>query len=135
MEEKDYKDSDFRIGNWVKVFLADSKLSKMRHKPVQLNEYAFRNLQDEIDNGHILPVELTEEIMNNVKSVKLQWLEISYRGKYAQFTIQNILMYFMTDKNTIEIHGCERTIKYLHNFQNLFYALTGNDLELNKIPE
>jgi hypothetical protein len=76
---------------------------------------------------------LTEEILLKCDNgeMGIAWKEKSYRGKYATISISGILFYFFTDNNTLEL-SCRHDFKiqFLHQFQNLFSALTQTELEI-----
>jgi hypothetical protein len=75
------------------------------------------------------PIPLTEQWLIDVKD-NFDFFEIrekSYRGKYIFINIQDIILYFFTDTNTIDRpDGIE--YKYVHSLQNLYFALTDKEL-------
>lgn len=75
-------------------------------------------------------IPLTEKIIVDAKFPRIEWIEKSYRGKYAKFHIDGMLYYFFTDKGIIEKHGSNQEYETLHEFQNLIHSLTGEELKL-----
>ena len=88
-----------------------------------LREHNFNSFAD------LKPNLLTEEWLLR-SGIKLECIPKAHRGKYYQFTIDGILYYYFTDKNQIEKHRSHMIYKYVHSFQNLYFALTGKELPL-----
>lgn len=73
----------------------------------------------EIDVHHFEPIELTPEILEKIK----------FSGMIfpAQLSVSNTGKYYWGNVVDIEI-------KHLHQLQNLYFALTGTELEINLNP-
>lgn len=112
------KANDLRIGNWV--FDIDSQSFKKIHgfflenkehyglKPIKLTEgwlinYGFDYFKS--NNSYQLDVDLGFSIWGRIES--------------------GFNVYVNSD-------SCGQTIKYVHQLQNLYFALTGKELKLNK---
>lgn len=78
------------------------------------------------------PIPLTEEwfLKSKPKLTNLVGFDKSYRGKYYSFLIIGIRFLYFTESNSIEKDGAERVWNTVHDFQNLFHSLTGNELEI-----
>lgn len=79
-------------------------------------------------------IPLTEEWLLKF-DIKINIWEKSYRGKYYNFEISGVLFYFFTDTNTIEIKGSPIFYKYVHQLQNLYFALRGEELTIKEKPK
>lgn len=83
------------------------------------------------------PIELTEEILLKIKGIKQEGLTFRI-GKYILWVYDGESYAFMlyNEKDDIpydlKVYSIELTkVKYLHKFQNLYFALTGQELEIN----
>lgn len=116
------KANELRIGNWIYY---NGKLSK-----IDLTD--FRDiLEDNYEINYYKPIELTEEILLKsklkptsedffgIKISKKGFLEINLKPKRTIIFFDGV--YFIELKN----------IKYLNQLQNLYFALTGKELEIN----
>ena len=119
--------NELRIGNRIKSYVG------LIGSVYSLNKESLRIKFDNIADVHsfniidVNPVELSVEIIEKLP-LKINWIEKSYRGKYAEFTIYNLLtLYYFTDNNTIEFHGVSKKLNYVHELQNLYYAIFGAD--------
>lgn len=115
--------NELRIGNWI---YDDGK-------PIQVTTglfYLMYEYEDRFDSYHdILPIPLTEEILlkcgfdgigfyENVFSKGSFRVHLNKEGKKA-------LLVYHHDNNHIELE-----VKSLHDLQNVFFALTGTELEV-----
>ena len=119
------KTNELRIGNIVKSY------NGLTGSVYTLNKESLRIKFDNIPDIHsfniidIEPVKLSVEIIEKLP-LKIKWIEKSYRGKYAQFTIYNLItLYYFADENIIEFHG--KRLRYVHELQNLYYVIFGAD--------
>ena len=76
-------------------------------------------------------IELTEEWLKRF-DVDYNAINESYRGRYLQLTITGVTYFFFTDTNTLERDSMPIKIEFVHQFQNLTFALTGTDLVLKE---
>lgn len=86
---------------------------------------------------HFLPfqingVPLTEQLLLNAGFNQSKVIEKSYRGKYCGFIKENIIGNFFYEENCFEYNlGKKQTqYKFLHELQNLYFALTGIELQI-----
>ena len=78
------------------------------------------------------PIELTKEIVLN-SNIKADF-RTCYRGDFANVKIGGQRMYYFCDTNTFEFSDNDHVLKYLHEFQNLFFSLCGEDLVFSTEP-
>lgn len=110
------KSSDLRIGNYV---LANGKITKV----IDVLESGINQMRYDVeyDLEDLEPIELTEEILLKCGFEK----EILEPKHYC---IKGMCIWkcndmFLCDKNGVHI-------KYLHQLQNLYFALTNEELNL-----
>ena len=123
------KANELRIGNWVRWNYEES--SEGNVYPV---EYGYE-LDDIKNNPNIVkPIPLTEEwLVNHGEG-------IDFEGDYM-FVWRGIVWYYrMSDfsvrrdyKQKNKINWVE--IKYVHQLQNLYFALTGEELTIKTIDQ
>ena len=111
------KSNELRVGNWIN-YLGDN---------MKFNEIDLSNLfNPSIDmyDTDLEPIELTEEILLKcgfektiVNTVIKAWLKFSF-----YLTIRDDGDFFY------EWKGGNIQVKYLHQLQNLYFALTGTEL-------
>jgi hypothetical protein len=128
---------ELRIGNWVKDADGDFKVLGIEH---DANKYWIGiNKGTSVNAVAIEPIELTEDVL-----IKIGLKKIENPDKL--FDIYEYDEYFFCwDGNEIHAVGVETYngdivpdglinfawhIKYLHQLQNLFFALTGEELNI-----
>lgn len=124
------KINDLRIGSLVKCsfYKGDETYFQIRdlffNNTVSLTtgnvQVTPRKLKD------IKPILIAEELITKTQ-LYLKWSSC-HRGKYAMFEIDGRLYYYYTDTNTVEPSGSSQIYRYFHELQNLYYALTKNEL-------
>ena len=118
------KITELRIGNWIKSPIeSGGKFEKVIR--LDSDKDGYNHFID-----HCNPIPLTEDILLNCG------FEYMYKNEWlskGMFGIRADLKYFVygfptlyTDK---ELFVCN--IKHLHQLQNLYFALTGEELEVN----
>lgn len=75
---------------------------------------------------YIKPIPIAEELITKTQ-LYLKWSSC-HRGKYAMFEIDGRLYYYYIDTNTVEPSGSSYIYRYFHELQNLYFALTRNEL-------
>ena len=122
------KANELRIGNWIYY---NGKLSK-----IDLTD--FRDiLEDEYEINYYKPIPLTEEIL-----LKCEFEFLNTPNKYGWFkSVSNRNLCwchsdFVSLEHITEIDGFNDTLfdfecKHLNQLQNLYFALTGKELEIN----
>ena len=132
--------TDLRLGNW----LYDSQPSGF---PMQVSALGKDWVQLDFDGNEgdcfensdkeIYPIPITKELI--VKSLNAEPLGDDYSVKlgdyrYIYFRINNdgyiSIDFFNYDDNS-ENEICDG-IRYVHELQNLYYALTGNELKIER---
>jgi hypothetical protein len=115
------KAEDLRIGNFIQ--------RKSTSSICTVNWGIIKDFENFNDIKDYEPIPLTEQWLIDFKD-NFDFFEIrekSYRGKYIFINIQDIILYFFTDTNTIyRPNGIE--YEYVHSLQNLYYSLTGKEL-------
>lgn len=127
--------NELRIGNWVNVEVRGKGLmpipiTDILSKP----EEAVNMIGDRYDypiyyTSELRPIELTPEILEAAGWEAAKYYSDSTSFKYGAF--------FWNENGWFEIELSEghkilsMDIKYLHQLQNLFYSLTGTELEIN----
>ena len=125
------KQNEIRVGNWLidpraydkelnkKFGVDDSPYFKVTARDIQFAE-------------EYKPIPLTEEIL-----LKCGWGKGEYYSEYIDnvslkqevlgYNVNAKMLYIETNADIIEINH----IHYLHQLQNLYFALTGQELEVN----
>lgn len=115
------KANELRIGNWV--------LSK--DMPVQIEEIkpeTIRYCFGEFSISYIEPINLTEEWL-----VKFGFSHISkndYQSPYKFLIFDIKLLCFADIQDNNERIFSPIDVKYVHQLQNLYFSLTGEELEI-----
>ncbi len=126
------KEKDLRIGNIIKPSGKSTHekdfgiVSEIKHTHVRFNG---------IGSDHKLidciPIAITEEILLKCKMNRHEYDFC----EYLTFLIGKIMFSISNEQLTIETENLEQITlplpKYLHQFQNLIFALTGQELEVN----
>lgn len=121
------KANELRIGNWITEPLSDDK------NPFQIWGIYHEKGNDKINNLPITyfePIPLTEE-----------WLlkfgfELDYKSDYSisYGHIKNCKFSYKfnitENKSWLEYHGGAIECKYAHQLQNIYFALTGEELAI-----
>ena len=109
---------ELRIGNWV--YIQSSKMVK-QFDGERTQTYKLHNVISE--KARLFdPIPLTEDILLN-RCGFYKYPALFYKCKVCISIIHGKL-YFKFKQENVEI-------KYLHQLQNLYFALTGNELEIN----
>ena len=123
---------ELRIGNWIIDHEADSSVSiYWQIEEISKDGIKFRNSSSWISNNYIIPIELTEEWL--LKFGFDKWSN-KFIGIDTQFEILQILnngtaLAYDEFNNFITISN---NIKYVHQIQNLYFSLTGKELEIKE---
>lgn len=108
---------ELRIGNW---FTKDGEYHNVGHIQKNFYNICVNNYGPE----NIDPIPLTPEILEAVRfeNEKELYLGLDLQRRYRLFLCDG--------EHTIPL----REVKYLHELQNQYYALTGKELEV-KLPQ
>ena len=120
--------NELRIGNWVNRFNCHTKINGVLNDYISFwhdgNEWIW-----ELNNDDTQPIPITSEILEKCGFEKCSnGLEKLCNENYVK-----IASLFSGFPLTLEIDGnrCPLNIKYAHQLQNLYFALTGEELEIN----
>lgn len=118
------KASELRIGNWVHAF----------RTTWQIDSTDFRS-EDLI--ATYKPIPLTEDWLLKFGLIKVEnigqdWWEHPYKPNYYWFFYKKeTITYIGYYSGSGSVAGCgNRETRFVHDFQNLYFALTGEELEL-----
>lgn len=120
------KANELRVGNWV-IDPVDGRMKTT-------NIYQIGKHQIDDTNTNYLPIPLTPEILEKAGFVKYQYGGNNQFEGYKVRWSKDSIYGFLTSDNIFALLGFERrhqNIKYLHQLQNLYFALTGEELEIN----
>lgn len=115
------KASELRIGNYITYY--------PEYPPIECG------INDMLNPELILPIKLTEDLLLNFGFEKIDVLPgtIEYRFGYnkemGKFSMR--VVKFFSDEVLYYFNWKPTELKYVHQLQNLFYALTGEELKLN----
>ena len=108
------KSNDLRIGNWI-------------YFPMIKNNYQIIRLDfDNKNENNYSPIPLTEDIL----------LKCGFYQKNNLFILKDITLQLINCGTEIDNHlgfvllGFNNEIKYVHQLQNLYFALTGEELTI-----
>lgn len=117
------KANELRIGNWVSLYLNHSDVAEFQIDLADLNLIAT----DKKRNYN--PIPLTEDWL-----LKFGFEQVKSDYEDAETWDFNFgILYFDMANNAVKINGqyCLSNIpEYLHKLQNLYFALTGEELEM-----
>lgn len=122
------KANELRIGNWVYADDSDIWIDKAKNKPIQIT------IDDFEDTEHMYPIRLTPEILEKAGFVK----HISiFDTIYFDINLNkyDYLRLIPDDESCIcslnDAIQLAPYMKHLHQLQNLYFALTGEELNIN----
>lgn len=118
--------TDLRIGNYVRYLNKLAKVRQIRSNKILLKSIGIPQI---VYVDYIEPIELTEEILLNCGFEKKEF-------DYFILKYGNNECYFSYKRNNLELCRNMQTtasskIKYLHQLQNLYFALTNQELTIN----
>lgn len=114
------KANELRIGNFIKNFkneihcVKEIRVDYWSNKPGSFQTFSF-----EKSNG----IPLTPEV--------LEKCGFDENGKLNHFKIGYDNDDFVKAQMSVQFQDTMIKVKYLHQLQNLYFALTGNELEIN----
>jgi hypothetical protein len=118
---------ELRIGNWY-MFADNEGICYRTIKEIKHNEFGFVSDFDGVNFGICKPIPLTEEWLNKLGFelngfYRLQvtsFLELCWKPHDKKLNLQ-------TEKNGFTE---DSKVKYVHELQNLYFALTGTELTI-----
>ena len=127
------KANELRIGNYVRYCDNNYQIQqiiKRNGKYALIFEYLYHGVWiDEVEK-----IEITEDVLLKCG------FELIYDGYYIKelYLIQDIRFDFLINKQNFELSGLTykgdtyyHNVRYLHELQNLYYAITKQELEVN----
>lgn len=119
------KANELRIGNWV--------WNEPQQIPVQVD---IKILQEQLnaDKGFgesWQPIPITEEMLLKFGFVFGMKFQDFVRGKYCYVEILGCNFYGYFSENGVFYFNSKTEIKHIHQLQNLYFALTGEELGIN----
>lgn len=128
------KSNELRIGNWYH-FADNDGIVYRRVKEIKLNEFGLFGDYDGVNFGICQPIPLNEEWL-----VKFGF---EYSAFYSNYKIKageywNSIQFYEGEWNYNSDDsdaGCYylTTIKHVHQLQNLYFALTGEELTIKEL--
>ena len=132
------QENELRIGNWVQVgdnTELQSIVIAIGSERCHLKGNAILNKYEQLT-----PIPLTEEILLKCgfKEIQSKWFYINYitdcKETLEEIQIQYNLMTGrcgILDTDIVGIAFLRKPIQYLHQLQNLYFALTNTELKVN----
>ena len=127
------KITDLRIGNWINIRNHDAKIGPAFF--TDFDNYDFEN--DGIFKPEIQPILLTEEWLLKFGFKKGKVLTNIYYSLNIDASYGASIVAFIENEKKLEIYlsDCDgghigKKLEYVHELQNLYFALTGEELEV-----
>ncbi len=124
------KANELRIGNWVNFLSNPIKIEGVtnRLRP-NCGYYHFEGFKNPMKGIHVSPIELNEEWL----------LKFGFNSDEITFELNGFMLgwfknneFYYLPTNQISFRN-KIQIKYLHQLQNLYFAITGNELSVTRI--
>lgn len=116
--------NELRIGNYVKHVPLNTGI----FVKIDSEEISYCESYPEEFNDNFKPIELTEEILLKCGFEKLEHL-------YKLHLLNSLNLIYNSEHNGWYLDIYHNTskieLRYLHELQNLYFALTGKELEIN----
>lgn len=118
---------DFRIGNWVIVWKSTLEIDEINLDGINCCE----GFSDGVNYKHIKPIILTKKWYEKLGFINSE----NENGDY-NFQLKNValvkskngcIVWFSRDSD--DYFQSIMSVKYVHQLQNLYFALTGEELE------
>jgi hypothetical protein len=122
------KAQELRVGNLINFYHHKHDLTEIKIQGIyfdeELKEYCVSNEYYPVNINGLVPIPLTEEWLLKFNAECYEF----DNGQPNQYRIGSRL-FVIRDKNIVD-YGSSVVIKYVHQLQNLYFALTGEELEL-----
>lgn len=119
--KKELQSKDLRIGNYV-------KLAGYEYEYHIVLGCDIAELDDPAIDLKALPIKLTEEWL-----LKFGWKKDSIISEDDAYSFKGEIVFI--GETGVRYFGLTTILKYVHELQNLYFAITGEELELkNKTP-
>ena len=115
--------NELRIGNWI--------IDSTTGEPFQVNRGTFEFIEGIEDQYE--PINLTPEILERCEFKKQRDSDYLFENKHIQIAkVDEGFEMFTSDYSAHESHS-SRTMKYLHELQNLHFSWVGEELEIKEL--
>jgi len=119
---------EFRIGNWIYMSTEDAKYVKSNLLG-QVKWKHIRNIEEQgAEKCGYRPIILTEEWLLKLGFRKIKLLGYDQHFSYLHAGLYSGVTALYNSDFSILLDGVARGIKYVHQLQNLYFALTGEEL-------
>lgn len=126
------KSKELRLGNYVSVFSVIGKVIEIKNNQILVLTKSLVNdkkVEYYYEIGFINSIPITNDLLLNAgaKYINEYWYEFNTYG-------------IIKHKSFIEFYSCVKgdyicnSVKYLHELQNLYFALTGSELVFSTEP-
>ena len=127
------KANEFRVGNWL-VYVWENEVGLPVKEYMRIEPIDIWRMEDDEFMELFEPIPLTPEILkkcgfNSDLTITPKWLS----DNLAKFSIRVIInkLHITIHKDRDKQFFSFGSIKYLHQLQNLYFALTGEELNIN----
>jgi hypothetical protein len=114
------KSNELRIGNYFK-WISTNEIDTAKFISDRGNDFSSVN---DVNLSDAIGIPLTEDILLKCGFEKSEIFRNTYSNGKVELYNQDNLLWFDLSNNSIEV-------KYLHTLQNLYFALTGEELQVN----
>jgi hypothetical protein len=122
------KSNELRIGNYILISVLSDN-GNFEYEMFKVNSTTIRDAERYGDEWNAEPIALTEEWLLKFGARKVNHIHgyVFWTFHYTKSNNALIDIYKnYTEVNSRLVNNC----KYVHQLQNLYFALTGNELEL-----
>ena len=131
------KATELRIGNYVDI-LSNKKRHNERHLLIEtIDSFEVNTDFRGYEVADLIPIQLTEEILLKCKGVKSSYTSNpELIGASKKYDLGSIII-FQPNEDESVFYTCineymdNLIVDALHQLQNLYFALTGQELEIN----
>lgn len=125
---------ELRIGNWIEEYFVNSvviSVTSEHYGDGQIRlAHSVENYPRNIVQARVCnPIPLTKEWFENFG---FKYYKGNSRGYYVMRYGNRVKFRFIKHHDCYMIDGHNAKIKYVHQLQNLYFALTGEELEIQK---
>jgi len=121
---------ELRIGNWVSHWGDSCMVKEIKHENTSFYLYCADTLNDLVNVGNVIdafkPIPLTPEILEKAGFEK----GIELTGSWTYYLNETEIRF--NGEAILQVDCCDygKPIKYIHQLQNLYFSLTGEELAI-----